>query len=244
MKINIFRRVNASGQPGVVWLNGFRSSMTGDKASAVAAWCEATDRDCVRFDYRGHGDDAENFPNHVVSDWLADASEAFERHARGPQIVVGSSMGGWLAVLMALAGIGQSGAKAWLQGLVLIAPAIDMTQRLIEAHLSDTARQMLAADGVWMRPSRYGDGDYPITRRLLKDGRRHSIGTRILPIGCPVHILHGARDPDVPLSVSRDLCGNLAASDVRLTVIPDGDHRLSRPQDIEILLQAIGDMSG
>ena len=236
-------RDQTTPQPGVFWLNGLRSSMRGEKAEALARWCVDNCHDCIRFDYRGHGVSPGRFEDCTIGDWLADARAVFAAHARGPQIVVGSSMGGWLAALLAEEFRADPPEKAWIAGLILIAPAIDMTERLMWQAMPEPVRAQLLETGVFNRPSRYGDGDYPITRALIEEGRDHLFGDRPFDPGCPVHIIHGARDPDVPLRVSEDFCANLACADVRLTVIPDGEHRLSRPQDIAVLLSAVATMA-
>lgn len=231
------------GRPGVFWLNGFRSSMHGGKATAVADWCRHRDLDSIRFDYRGNGDSGGRFEDMTIGDWLDDARGVFRRNARGPQILVGSSMGGWLAVLLARERLSGAAPGTGIAGLILIAPAIDMTERLISERLSSAEREALERDGLLLRPSAYDDAPYPVTRQLVDEGRRHLIGREPFELGVPVHIIHGARDPDVPVSVSQDLCACLAGDDVRLTLIPDGEHRLSRPADIDIILGAIGAMA-
>lgn len=227
--------------PGVVWLSGLRSSMHGEKATSVAAWCAESGRTAIRFDYRGHGESPGQFEDCVVSDWLADSLAVFDCYATGPQILVGSSLGGWLACHVAEAR--GTGDTAWVAGLVLIAPAIDMTERLIWQAMPEAARKVLRRDGVFMRPSRYGDSDYPITHALIEDGRQYLFGDRALDFDGPVHIVHGGHDVDVPWTVSQDFCANLARCDVRMTLIPDGEHRLSRPSDIATILQAIETMA-
>ncbi len=226
---------------GVFWLSGLRSSMNGEKASSVAAWCAESGRTAIRFDYRGHGDSPGEFEDCVVSDWLTDSLAVFDRYAMGPQILVGSSLGGWLACHVAEARGSRD--KAWVAGLVLIAPAIDMTERLIWQAMPEATRTVLLRDGIFMRPSRYGDGDYPITRALIEDGKQHLFGDRPLDFDGPIHIVHGGHDVDVPWTVSRDFCSNLARCDVRFTLIPDGEHRLSRPSDIAIILHTIETMA-
>lgn len=214
--------------------------MHGGKATAVAKWCAAGGMGSIRFDYRGNGESAGRFEDMTIGDWLDDARAMFRTFARGPQIVVGSSMGGWLAVLLARAGFRTEAAH--IAALVLIAPAIDMTERLIRERLTAADADALAHAGRIMRPSAYGDGPYPITRRLIEEGREHLLGDDVLPIGVPVHIIHGVRDPDVPVEISRNLTARLAGTDVRLTLVPDGDHRLSRSQDIALILGVLGAM--
>lgn len=227
---------------GVVWLNGLRSSMNGEKASALAHWCAAKRIDCTRFDYRGHGAAAARFTEFTISDWLNDAEAVFRDHAQAAQILIGSSMGGWLALLLAQRLKENPCKRGSIAGLILIAPAIDMTERLMWDRMSADVRAKLMRDGVFHRPSRYGNGDTLITRALIEDGRKHLFGDKAIDFHGPIHILHGVEDVDVPIQVSHDLCTNLARADVRLTLVPDGDHRLSRPQDIDMLFEAIGAM--
>ncbi len=174
----------------------------------------------------------------------------FERAATlsgslGPQIVVGSSMGGWIALLLAHAlAVRKNGGAAKLAGLVLIAPAPDFTEALMWAQMSPEVRREIEEKGAWLRPSQYDDGPYPITRALIEDGRKHLLLDRPIEIGCPVRILQGVLDPDVPWRHALQLVSCLAQDDVVLTLVKDGDHRLSRPEDIERLLRVVDELSG
>lgn len=229
-----------AGMPGVVWLPGFRSDMASTKASALASWSRERGFELTRFDYSGHGRSGGRFEDATVGQWIEDAEAAIVRLTRGPQLLVGSSMGGWIALLIARKAFGAGSLLSGrIAGLVLIAPAWDMTETLMRKGLPEEAHRALAADGVWMRPSRYGDGPYPITRRLLEEGGRHTIAGTDIPVGCPVRIVHGMQDPDVPWRHSLDLVDMLAGGDVRLTLVKDGEHRLSRRMDLELLRSAI-----
>jgi pimeloyl-ACP methyl ester carboxylesterase len=243
-------RARAGKSPGILWLGGFKSDMRGTKAEALAAHAAKTGQAYVRFDYSGHGESGGSFEAGTISRWLEEARAVLERTgaltgARGPQVVVGSSMGGWIALLLAraLAGNGK-GDAAKLAGLVLIAPAPDFTEALMWAQMSPEVRREIEEKGCWLRPSEYGDGPYPITRALIEDGRRHLLLDRPIEIGCPVRILQGVLDPDVPWRHALKLVSCLAQDDVVLTLVKDGDHRLSRPEDIERLLGVVDELSG
>lgn len=231
--IAVQRREGAA--PGLFWLGGFRSAMSGSKATAVDAYAARHGLAATRFDYSGHSQSGGRFDDGTISRWLEEARAVFDRHADGPQIVVGSSMGGWIALLLAEA-LRHSGRVA---GLVLIAPAFDMTRTLMWDTWSKTARKSLTATGVYLRPSEYSDEPYPITRALIEDGDNHLFGARLIEVGCPVHILQGMEDKDVPWRHAQSLVHRLASDDVVLTLVKDGDHRLSRPEDIERLAAAI-----
>jgi pimeloyl-ACP methyl ester carboxylesterase len=229
------------GTPGVLWLCGFKSQMTSTKASALAAWAGRRGIGCLRFDYSGHGQSEGAFEEGTIGRWLEEAHAVFCHLSRGPQILVGSSMGGYIALLL----LRQLLAKAPLQaqrvmGLVLIAPAWNMTE-LLWRGLAASARRQIVEGGVYERPSRYGDGPYPITRALITDGRRHLLGRAFDPRR-PVDILHGRRDLDVPLAHTRALLARLRGDHARLQVVCDGDHRLSRPEDIALLLKTVAGM--
>lgn len=221
--------------PTVVWLGGFRSDMTGTKAEALAAWARRRARAFLRFDYSGHGASGGRFEDGSIGAWRADALAALDHKSEGPLVLVGSSMGGWIALLAALA------RPERVKALVLIAPAPDFTERLMWPSLPAEAQSAIADTGVWLRPSAYGDGPYPITRTLIEDGRRWLLLDRPIPFHGPVRILHGQADPDVPWRLSLELAERLASPDVALSFIKDGDHRLSRPQDIARLLAAVED---
>jgi pimeloyl-ACP methyl ester carboxylesterase len=228
-------RHRPGGTPGLFWLGGFRSDMEGSKATAVDAFAARRGLACTRFDYSGHGRSGGRFEDGTISRWLEEAEAVFGGFAQGPQIVVGSSMGGWIALLLAekLAGAGA------LAGLVLVAPAVDMTATLMWDSWSSKARKELETAGVYFQPSGYADEPYPITRALIEDGRSHLFGDRLIATGCPVHILQGTEDTDVPWTHATGLVAHLASDDVVLTLVKGGDHRLSRPEDLARLEAAI-----
>jgi pimeloyl-ACP methyl ester carboxylesterase len=234
-------RARTGAAPGLFWLGGFNSDMTGTKALALDAWAGEHGRACVRFDYSGHGESEGQFADGTIGRWLEEGLAVFERFCAGPQVVIGSSMGGWMALLLARA-IAKRERQASLAGLVLIAPAPDFTEELMWKRFSPEIRQEIETKGVWMRPSQYGDGTpYPITRNLIEEGRNHLLLGGSIAVGCPVRILQGAKDPDVPWQHAFALVHRLPADDVVLTMIQDGDHRLSRPQDIARIIAAVAE---
>jgi pimeloyl-ACP methyl ester carboxylesterase len=212
--------------------------MTGTKAQVLADWALAQGRDVLRFDYFGHGASTGRFADGTISHWRADALAVIDELTEGPVVLVGSSMGGWLAVLVALARPDR------LQAMVLIAPAADFTEALIRPALSPEARADIARLGVWRRPSPYEDGAYEITRSLLDDGSQWSVLPGPVPVTVPVRVLQGGHDPDVPWRHALALCEALESEDVVFTLIRDGDHRLSRPQDLTRLIAAVSEVAG
>jgi pimeloyl-ACP methyl ester carboxylesterase len=236
-------RKQAGTAPGIFWLGGFKSDMRGTKAEALASHAARTGRSCVRFDYSGHGESGGRFEDGTISRWLEEALSVFDTHAIGPQIVVGSSMGGWIALLLARALAKKPVTSARLAGLVLIAPAPDFTEDLMWAEFSPEIRREIEEKGSWLRPSAYGEEAYPITRTLIEDGRKNLLLRKPIEVGCPVRILQGVKDPDVPYAHAMKLVSCLAQDDVVLTLVKDGDHRLSRPEDIERLLQTVDELA-
>ena len=223
---------------GVLWLCGFKSEMTSTKASALAAWARRRGIGCLRFDYSGHGRSEGAFEEGTIGRWREEAQAVFCRLSRGPQVLVGSSMGGYLALLLLRDLLASAPRQARrIAGLVLIAPAWNMTE-LLWRGLPARARRQIAEAGVYQRPSRYGDGPYPITRALIADGRRHLLGRPFDPRR-PVHILHGCEDPDVPFAHTRALLARLQGNRTHLHAVEGGDHRLSRPEDIAQLLAVV-----
>jgi pimeloyl-ACP methyl ester carboxylesterase len=231
-----WRKVEGRG-PVVVWLGGFRSDMTGTKAQALADWAAAAGRAYLRFDYLGHGESSGDFQAEgTITRWREDALAILDALTEGPVVLVGSSMGGWLACLVAMA------RPERVRALALIAPAADFTEKLMAPEIPPQGRDALARDGVWLRPSLYGD-PYPITRALLEDGARWSIlGSEPVPIAVPVRILQGGVDPDVPWRYALELAQQIKGEDVVFSLIKDGDHRLSRPQDIERLVAVVAEL--
>jgi pimeloyl-ACP methyl ester carboxylesterase len=230
--------------PGLFWLGGFKSDMTGTKAEALAGWARDRGRACVRFDYSGHGKSGGLFEDGTIGRWLEDTLAVFDAFCSGPQIVVGSSMGGWLALLLVRELRHRGGSAGPPAGLVLIAPAVDFTEALMWTRLPAEVKHIIQTQGAWERPSAYSDGPYVITHRLIEEGRNHLLlGGGMIETGCPVRILQGVEDPDVPWQHAVELVSHLAQDDVVLTLVKDGDHRLSRPEDIERLIAAISELS-
>ncbi len=236
-------RARAGTGPGLFWLGGFNSDMRGTKALALDAWAVEQGRACVRFDYSGHGESGGTFIDGTIGRWLEESVAVFEHFCRGPQVVIGSSMGGWMALLLAREIARRQASQASLAGLVLIAPAPDFTEQLMWNGFSEEIREEIRTKGVWKRPSEYGDGaPYPITRALIEEGRNHLLLGSAIEVGCPVRILQGAQDPDVPWQHAFALAHRLPSEDVVLTMIQDGDHRLSRPQDIARIIAAVAEI--
>jgi pimeloyl-ACP methyl ester carboxylesterase len=223
---------------GVFWLGGFKSDMKGTKAAALDAWAEREGRRCVRFDYSGHGESGGDFTDGTIGRWLAESLAVYLEFAKGPQVVVGSSMGGWLALLLARALMGHKD-TAPMAGMVLIAPALDFTEELMWKRFPPEIKKEIDEKGVWTRPSDYDEGGYAITKGLIEEGRQHLMMQGLIECRCPVHILQGVQDPDVPWQHAVELVSRFARDDVVLTLIKDGDHRLSRPEDIERLMAAV-----
>jgi pimeloyl-ACP methyl ester carboxylesterase len=224
--------------PGLFWLGGFKSDMQGTKAQALDSWAQAQGRACLRFDYSGHGESDGDFKDGTIGRWLAECLAVYTSLAKGPQVVIGSSMGGWLALLLARA-LREKKSGPPIAGMVLIAPAVDFTEELMWKHFPEAVKREIEDEGLWLRPSEYGEGPYPITKSLIEDGRKHLMLGGLIEPGCPVHILQGVQDPDVPWRHAVELVSRFARDDVVLTLIKDGDHRLSRPEDIERLLAAV-----
>lgn len=216
---------------GIVWLGGFHSDMRGEKATALHSAAEADRRGFVRFAYSGHGESDGNFADGTISAWRADALAVLDQLTQGPQLLVGSSMGGWISLLCALA------RPQRVPGLVLVAPAPDFTEKLMWARFGEAEKRQILEEGSWTRPSPYDEDGYPITRGLIEDGAKWSVLDDQILFDGPVRILHGALDTDVPPDHSRQLVDKLSSPDVAWTLIKDGDHRLSRAEDIERLIR-------
>jgi pimeloyl-ACP methyl ester carboxylesterase len=232
--IAVLRR--PGGEPGLFWLGGYNSDMTGGKATALDAFAGRRGLAMTRFDYSGHGASGGSFEDGTITRWLEEARTVFDRYAAGRAIVIGSSMGGWLALLLSEAL--RAAGDPRIAGLVLIAPAADMT-RLMLAEMTAAERKRLKQEGGVRLASDYAADGYLITHSLIEDGERHLFGGRLIETGCPVHILQGLADTDVPWRHATALVAQLASDDVVLTLVKDGDHRLSRPEDLDRLIAAV-----
>jgi pimeloyl-ACP methyl ester carboxylesterase len=233
-------RRDEGGGPGLFWLGGFKSDMKGTKAEALSQWARENGRSCVRFDYSGHGESGGDFSAGTIGRWLEESLAVFEACAEGPQVVVGSSMGGWIALLLLQTLRKREKTKGSVAGLVLIAPAVDFTEVLMWQRFPAKVKKEIEQNGAWLRPSEYGE-PYPITRALIEEGRNHLLLGRMIETGCPVRILQGVQDADVPWNHAVELTSRLAQDDVVLTLVKDGDHRLSRAEDLERLIKAVGE---
>lgn len=226
--------------PTVVWLGGFRSDMRGTKAERLSDMAERDGVSFLRFDYSGHGESGGRFEDGTISSWTRDAEHAIDTLAPGgPLILVGSSMGAWIALRLAMARVGQPGRVA---GLVLLAPAPDFTSRLLEPRLTEAQRAEIDANGFLAEPSPYDPRPTVYTRALIEDGRAQSVMTGPIRTGCPVHIIQGMADPDVPHTHALELLTCLPGEGVALTLVPGGDHRLSREDDLRRLERAVAEM--
>jgi pimeloyl-ACP methyl ester carboxylesterase len=230
-----WRRVEGRG-PTVVWLGGFRSDMGGTKAVALAEAMAARGLGYLRFDYFAHGESSGRWEAATIGRWREDALAVIDELTEGPLVLVGSSMGGWMACLAALA------RPERVKAMVLIAPAPDFTEALMRPALPPEALRELELNGMWMAPSEYGD-PYAITKRFLDEGRDWLILRDWIGIDVPVRVLQGGRDPDVPWGHALELAERLQSDDVVFTLIKDGDHRLSRPQDLDRLIAAVAEVA-
>lgn len=237
--IAVRRREGAA--PGLMWLGGYRSDMVGTKAEAIDAFAGEVGRACTRLDYSGHGESGGAFTDGTISRWLAESLAVFDACTEGPQILVGSSMGGWIALRVAQE-LARRGDSDRLAGLLLLAPAPDFTMELMEPHLGEDHRRQLETRGYMEEPSDYSPEPNVYTRALFEDGRANRVLDGIIHTHCPVHILQGMADPDVPHTHALKLVEHLPADDVTLTLVKDGDHRLSRPQDIDLLIRVTREM--
>jgi pimeloyl-ACP methyl ester carboxylesterase len=271
-RIAVRRREGAA--PGLLWLGGFKSDMRGTKAAALDLWARDQGRAITRFDYSGHGESGGQFVAGTIGRWLEESRAVFQAFCRGPQVLVGSSMGGWLALLLArelsqsrggpisghrgstfMAGSGSGPElhsvntfnervhpNATLAGMVLIAPAVDFTEELMWKRFPPAVKREIEQTGIWARPSAYSEEPYLITRELIEEGRRHLLLDGMIETGCPVRILQGVQDADVPWRHAVELTSRFARDDVVLTLVKDGDHRLSRPADIDRLIAAVAEL--
>ena len=238
-RIAFRRRLEAaSGRPGLVWLGGFKSDMESTKALALDEFCGAQGRAFLRFDYSGHGRSGGDFEEGTIGRWREESLALLRTQTEGPQILIGSSMGGWIALLLARE-LARAREADRLAGLALIAPAVDFTEALLWPKLPPEAREAIMRDGRWERPSAYSPEPYVYTRALIEDGRDHLLLGGIVRSHAPARILQGMQDPDVPYTHAMTLVEHMPSDSVTLTLIRDGDHRLSRPQDVALLLEAV-----
>lgn len=231
--LRIAYAATAGTQPGVLFCGGFKSDMTGTKALALEAAAQARGCGFVRFDYMGHGQSDGAFLDGSIGRWKDDTLAVLDRVCRGPTVIVGSSMGGWLATLAAIARPDR------VAGLVLVAPALDFTEDLMWAQMTPEQRATLQRDGILREPSEYSAEPYEYTLKLIEDGRRHCILKNGVGVDAPVRILQGMNDPDVPWRHAVKTIEAFTGGDTRLTLIRDGDHRLSRPQDLDLLTETV-----
>ncbi len=225
------------GGPTVVFLPGFRSDMTGDKSTALAAFCARCGQAMLNFDYSGHGASGGRFEDGTIGRWTDDALTVIDRFTEGPLVLVGSSMGGWIALLVALARPDRVAA------LIGIAAAPDFTEALMWRAMTVEQRASLMRDGVMHLPSQYGE-PYPITRALIEDGRTRLLLNAPIALDCPVRLLHGQDDPDVPWELALRIAERVSGPDVQVIQVKDGDHRLSRPQDLALLRRTLAPFLG
>jgi pimeloyl-ACP methyl ester carboxylesterase len=225
-----FERIEGA-EPTLVWLSGFRSDMSGTKAETLAQWARKEGRRFLRLDYSGHGASDGAFEDGTIGRWKDDALAVIDAQTAGPLALVGSSMGGWIAVLIALA------RPERVKGMLLLAPAPDFTERLIWPSLTEAAKAQILGQGSWDMPSEYDPAPTPITRALIEDGKKHLVLGKPIPFHGPVRILHGSRDPDVPHNLVADLVDALETDDMMFTTLGGGDHRLSRPEDLQRLVE-------
>ncbi|PHR61578.1 MAG: alpha/beta hydrolase [Robiginitomaculum sp.] len=231
-KIAYCKNQGKSDGAGIIWCGGLKSDMEGSKALALHDWAKAQDRSYVRFDYFGHGKSTGRFRDGTVSRWAQDTVHVIDELTSGDQIIVGSSMGGWTALLAALA------RPERVKALVLIAPAPDFTEKLMWARFDDTIRKTIMEDGIYYEPSDY-DEPYEISRELIVDGRENQLLDAPISFNGPVRILQGMQDTSVPWAHAQKLLDVVTSNDMEMTLVKDGDHSLSRESDIERLLKTV-----
>ena len=230
-----FERQAGQG-PGVVFLGGFKSDMRGSKAEHLAQWAAHEGRAFLRFDYSGHGESSGDFEDGCIGDWAADAMAAVTALTDGPQVLVGSSMGGWISLLVARA------MPERVAGLVGIAAAPDFTEDGYWAAATPAQREALLRDGRWELPSEYSDAPYVITRHLIEDGRNHLVLRTPLDLPFPVRLLQGTADADVPMDWALRLLDHAKSPDLRLTLVKGADHRFSTPECLGLIEAAIAEV--
>jgi pimeloyl-ACP methyl ester carboxylesterase len=234
-------RRRAGLAPGLFWLGGMKSDMRGTKAQALDTYAAESGIAFVRHDYSGHGESSGEFKHGTIGLWLTQSLSVLDAFAPGPQILVGSSMGAWIALRM-VQELAKRGGSGRIAGLVLLAPAPDFTTELMEPKLTAAHRHDLESNGFFEVPGDYGPEPNVYTRALFEDGRKNRVLDGIIHTHCPVHILQGMADMDVPYTHALKVAEHLPADDVTLTLVKDGDHRLSRPQDIDLLIRTVKEM--
>lgn len=222
--------------PGVVFLGGFMSDMTGSKALALEEHCRSIGQQFIRFDYRGHGQSSGKFEDCTIGQWKDDVIAILDQLTRGPQILVGSSMGGWVMMLVAMA------RPKRVAGLVGVAAAPDFTEHLLWDAFTPEQQQELRDKGRIEVPNCYDDKPYPITMELIAESGNHLVLDGAIPIHCPVHLIHGMKDADVPWEFSVTLNEKLESQDVKTTLVDDGDHRMSDPRHLQLLCKTLDKM--
>ena len=230
-----YRRREGAG-PGVVWLGGFRSDMLGTKAEFLDQWAQKNKRAFLRFDYSGHGESDGVFEEGCIGEWASDAIAAFDELTDGPQILIGSSMGAWIATLLAKA------RPERLSAIIFIAPAPDFTEKLMWPSFSEAQRKTILETGRLEEPSGYADEPEVYTLKLIEDGRNQQVMTGPVPITCPVRILQGMKDDAVPWRHAMDFAALLESRDVDITLTKEGDHRLSTPPDLDRLVRVLDEL--
>jgi pimeloyl-ACP methyl ester carboxylesterase len=223
----------AGNAPGVMFLGGFMSDMSGIKATALESFCRARGQAFLRFDYFGHGRSSGDFSEATVGRWKDDALCVLDNLTAGPQVLVGSSLGGWIMLLVA------RDRPARVKALIGIASAPDATEDLMWSRFAPELQAAILRDGQARIPSAYGEAGYLITRKLIEDGRKHLVMGKPIPISSPARLIHGMRDADVPYQASIGLAARLQSEDVRVELVKDGDHRLSRDQDLALLTRTL-----
>ena len=239
--LDIALRRREGRTPGIVWLGGYYSDMLGSKAQWLDQWASERGVAFLRHDYSGHGESGGEFRDGTISLWLEQSLAIFRQFSSGPQILVGSSMGGWIALRM-IEELQRTGEGGRVAGLVLIAPAPDFTSELVEPQLTNDQRRQIAQRGYMEEPSDYSSVPYIYTKALLEDGKTNQVLKGVIQTDCPVHILQGMEDKDVPYAHALRLMDHLPVDDVTITLVRDGDHRLSRQQDLELLSRTVSSM--
>ena len=223
--------------PGVIFLGGFKSDMSGNKALSLEHWCQVQNHSFLRFDYLGHGTSSGRFEDGTIGRWRDDALAVLDELTKGPQILVGSSMGGWISLLVALA------RPQRIASIVTIAAAADFTERLIWQQLTAAGQERLRREGVWQRPSDYDQQAYPITYQLIEEARQHQLLNQAeIALHCPMRLLHGLQDSDVPWQTSVAIAERLSGNNVRVELIKEGEHRLARPEDLARLHSVLSEL--